>query len=221
MKKLNKPCVEIDEKCAKESKNDSAGKRKILKDEATKEPEIENLESSISSERVDLQSQTVRFIGYIIVALISFAISMLVLFEVMKAYLVYEKKSRFPSPATMFLGSFLTTFVVAYVCYLISAYNPKYTNVIFWMFILFNFCYIVWFLNLSLRANSFTYGVPYSGKGSFYLFLTVIFSLAILWYAFAHSMLTGILMLLANGWIMFLLFVWLFDGTTTRRPEII
>lgn len=136
----------------------------------------------------------------------------------MESYLTYAKKSRFPGPVALFVGVFLTTIIIAYVCYRVTIGNPRRANIIFWLFVIFNVTLMVWFLNLSIRADSFANGNGYDGRGSFYMLTTFLMGLGILYLAWEYKMSTGILALLAMIWIMFLVFVWIFDGTIFTAP---
>lgn len=199
-------CAEIGEGCTKSKKFDGAAKRKIESKEG-------NIYVPTPPDEIELQASTVRFIAFFIIAIVTFFMAMLIMSNVLKSYLMYERNSRFPGPTALFAGAFFSTIVVAYVCYVISAFNPARTNLIFWLFILFNVCYLVWFLNLSVRADSFAKGAGYNGRGSFYLVLTLLFSLGILFLAWEYSAMLGILMLFAILWLMYLTYIWIFDGT--------
>jgi hypothetical protein len=219
MAKKRVECVDVPEPCFKEEHRESAAKRRVQEKEAV-ETTTPKTPIVIEEHRIDLQANTVRFIAFFIFAVISFLICLFVIAQVMQSYLLYEKKSRFPGPFVLFIGTFLSTVVIAYICYIITVYNPKRAIPIFWIFILFNIFYMVWFLNLSLRADSFAKGVFYGGRGSFYMFLTFLMSLFILYFAWEYSISLGILALLAVVWITFLLFIWIFDGTIYHSPMI-
>lgn len=200
------PCVEIDQNCLKDKRFDSAGKRKLeTKDDKIYIPD--------PPDEVELQASTVRFIAYIIVAIVTFFISLLILSNALSSYLVYAKHGRFPGPFALFFGLLFSTIIVAYVCYTVSAFNPARANIIFWLFLFFNICYMAWVLNLSVRADSFANGANYNGRGSFYITLMTIFALGILFLAWEYSVALGVLMLLAVLWIVYLVYIWIFDGT--------
>jgi hypothetical protein len=202
-------CTEIDQNCFKTKKFDGAAKRKIEESEAMKKDEY----IPSPPDAIELQASTIRFIAFIIIAVIMFFLSMLILANVLKSYLTYAINSRFPGPMALFAGTFFSTIVVAYICYVISAFNPARANIVFWLFILFNVCFLTWFLNLSVRADSFAKGAGYNGRGSFYIVMTALFALGILFLAWEYSAMLGILMLLAVLWIMYLMYIWIFDGT--------
>lgn len=201
------PCMEeFERECSKAKRFDGAGKRKLeSKEDDVYEPH--------PPEEIDRQASTVRFIAFFIIAIVVFFMAMLIMANVLKSYLMYERNSRFPGPMGLFAGTFFSTIVVAYVCYTVSVFNPARANVVFWLFILFNICYLVWFLNLSVRADSFAKGAGYNGRGSFYLVMTLLFALGILFLAWEYSALLGILMLFALAWLMYLTYIWIFDGT--------
>ena len=202
-------CTEIDQNCYKGKKFDGAAKRKIEEGEGGKLADP----IPVPPDDIELQATTIRFIAFIIIAIITFFMAMLIMANTLKSYLTYAINSRFPGPMALFLGTFFSTIVVAYICYTISVFNPARANIVFWLFILFNVCYLTWFLNLSVRADSFAKGAGYNGRGSFYMIMMTLFALGILFLAWEYSAMLGILMLLAVVWIMYLMYIWIFDGT--------
>lgn len=207
-------CIDInDTQCYKNNRFDSSAKRKMSVDESDLKPVKAAEYEPNPPTSIELQASTVRFIAFIIIAIITFFISMLIMANVLNSYLLYERNSRFPGPMVLFAGTFFSTIIVAYVCYIISVFNPARANIVFWLFILFNICYMTWFLNLSVRADSFAKGAGYNGRGSFYMVMMTLFALGILYLAWEYSAMLGILMLFALIWILYLMYIWIFDGT--------
>lgn len=232
MDKKVKECLEGPPGCFKENTFDSAGQWKFGEekelaspfDAAGKEPGAKSAVTPTpiarpAEDEVITQSATIRFIAYAVVLVLAFVIFLLVINDELTQYLLYADESRIPGPTALFIGTLITMTIVVYTAYILTAYDKIPKSFPFWVAILFLFCYVAWTVNLGVRSDNYFTKSPRRGRGNFYIVMTLFLALALLYYAWNHAMELGLLMLIPIGWILYITYTWIYDGTGIRGEE--
>ena len=101
---------------------------------------------------IDEQLQSRNFIAYSVVSTFVLFIIVYIIMNVIGNYIIYSHNTGFPDEKVFIVGTLFMLIFITYGTYNATAQCPN-TQIIFWGYVVFLTVYVIWVLNLTLRAE--------------------------------------------------------------------
>lgn len=151
-----------------------------------------------------------RLVSFLLLIIAVILTIVFIISDVMEQHREYSRRTGFPGPEMMIIGSVVTLSILALVCYNVYITNDYTRLYIFWFLILYLLFMVLWIFNLAVRAEKFIRQLIHT-NGFNFLFVADLFLLGLLVITYHVCPQYSFLLAIPVVWNIYLTYHWLFS----------